>query len=78
MVREDRKSTIKIEQGGRVEEGARGQKWNSRSMREWLKSGSGGGTREGKKMSGTTSGRRMKKSFRADCSSALRARRYRE
>lgn len=25
-----------------VEEGARGQKWNSRSMREWLKSGSGG------------------------------------
>lgn len=32
----------------------------------------------GKKMSGTTSGRRMKKSFRADCSSALRARRYRE
>lgn len=41
MVREDRKSTIKIEQGGRVEEGARGQKWNSRSMREWLKSGSG-------------------------------------
>lgn len=42
MVREDRKSTIKIEQGGRVEEGARGQKWNSRSMREWLKSGSGG------------------------------------
>lgn len=25
-----------------MEEGARGQKWNSRSMREWLKSGSGG------------------------------------
>lgn len=74
MVREDRKSTIKIEQGGR---GGRGC---SRTEVEFALDARmvEKRKRRGKKMSGTTSGRRMKKSFRADCSSALRARRYRE